>query len=560
MKLFPFILRYSWPLVILAILVGVIAGASSAALMALINAKLDGGRSSNGSLLWLMAGLVMIVFISSLGSRIVLNRLSQRAVFEIRMRLCRQVLAIHLRRLEEFGSERILAALTEDITSITGAIVNIPLFIINLTLVLACLVYLGWLSLLMLGILSVFFFVSVVSIEMLDKKTRHFSMLARHEWDRLLKHFRALMDGSKELKLHRLRREAFFSQLLEPTAKSHNRYWLASRDFESACASWNQSLFFSLIILILFCLPYVSDTSAQALTRYAVTVLFIIGPMSRLVEAIPLFSRAAVSLKKIEDLGLSLSTSVTDVNLTAAKTESPLSWKRLDALGITHTYYWERGDRNFTLGPIDLAFYPGELVFLIGGNGSGKTTLAKLLTGLYTPEIGEIQIDGKSITDENRDHYRQYFSVIFSEICIFERLIGLDQPNLDSRAHKYLVDLQLDHKVEIKDGEFSTTQLSAGQRKRLALLTAYLEDRPIYIFDEWAADQDPVFKNLFYYQFLPELKLKGKMILAISHDDRYYHLADRIIKLEGGKIEYDTYNHIKVASQFKLHDPLDVRR
>jgi putative ATP-binding cassette transporter len=545
MNLFSFLLRYSWRLVSLAILIGIIAGASSAALMALINARLEGPGSSSGRLLWLMVGLVVIVFISSLGSRIVLNRLSQRAVFDIRMRLCRQVLAIHLRRLEEFGSERILAALTEDITSITGAIVSIPLFFINLTLVLACMVYLGWLSISMLGILSLFFSVSVISIEMLDKKTRHFSMLARHEWDRLLKHFRALMDGSKELKLHRLRREAFFSELLEPSAKSHNRYWLASRDFESACASWNQSLFFGLIILILFCLPFIGNTSAQTLSRYAVTVLFIIGPMSRLVETIPLFSRAAVSLKKIEDLGLSLSTSVTDVNSTAAKAEPSLSWERLDVRGITHTYYWEREDRNFVLGPIDLTFYPGELVFLIGGNGSGKTTFAKLLTGLYIPENGEIRIDGRSIADENRDHYRQYFSAIFSEVCLFERLIGLDQPNLDSRAQKCLADLQLDHKVEVKDGTLSTIQLSAGQRKRLALLVAYLEDRPIYVFDEWAADQDPVFKNLFYQQLLPELKMKGKMVLVISHDDRYYHLADRIIKLESGQTEYDTCHHFE---------------
>ena len=114
---------------------------------------------------------------------------------------------------------------------------------------------------------------------------------------------------------------------------------------------------------------------------------------------------------------------------------------------------------------------------------------------------------------------------------------------MDRQAQKYLKQLQLDHKVKIEQGKLSTTTLSQGQRKRLALLTAYLEDRPIYLFDEWAADQDPNFKEIFYTQFLCELKNRGKTVLIISHDDHYFHLADRIVKLNYGKVEYDKYWH-----------------
>jgi putative ATP-binding cassette transporter len=110
---------------------------------------------------------------------------------------------------------------------------------------------------------------------------------------------------------------------------------------------------------------------------------------------------------------------------------------------------------------------------------------------------------------------------------------------LDATAFKYLTQLHLNHKVEVKDGVLSTTELSRGQRKRLALLVAYLEDRSIYVFDEWAADQDPQFKEIFYSNLLPALKAKGKTVLVITHDDRYYHLADRVIKLEDGKLHYD---------------------
>lgn len=170
---------------------------------------------------------------------------------------------------------------------------------------------------------------------------------------------------------------------------------------------------------------------------------------------------------------------------------------------------------------------------------SGKSTLVKLLTGLYTPETGTIKFDGQSITEANREWYCQKFSVVFSDFYLFDRLLGLDDFNHDRQTQDYLEQLHLDHKVRIDNGTFSTTALSQGQRKRLALLTAYLEDRAIYVFDEWASDQDPAFKKIFYTQLLPELRSRGKAIVVVSHDDRYFDQADRIVKLDYGKVEYD---------------------
>ena len=95
--------------------------------------------------------------------------------------------------------------------------------------------------------------------------------------------------------------------------------------------------------------------------------------------------------------------------------------------------------------------------------------------------------------------------------------------------------LQLDHKVRIEDGAFSTIHLSQGQRKRLALLTSYLEDRPIYVFDEWSADQEPMFREIFYRHLLPGLRAKLKTVVVITHDDRYFDAADRIIELDYGR-------------------------
>src|SRR6185369_14214430 len=162
-----------------------------------------------------------------------------------------------------------------------------------------------------------------------------------------------------------------------------------------------------------------------------------------------------------------------------------------------------------------------------------------LITGLYTPEAGQVLLNDEAITDETREHYRQHFSVVFSDFYLFENLLGLSIRSEDGRVDKYLAQLKLNHKVRVNDGTFSSTDLSQGERKRLALLTAYLEDRPIYVFDEWAADQDPLFKEIFYLNLLPELKSRGKLILVISHDDQYYHIADRIIKFDYGQVIFD---------------------
>lgn len=210
-------------------------------------------------------------------------------------------------------------------------------------------------------------------------------------------------------------------------------------------------------------------------------------------------------------------------------------------MGVTHSYYQEREESSFILGPIDLQIHSKELVFIVGGNGSGKSSLAKLIAGLYIPEAGEIYLDGKLIDHQNREWYRQQFSVVFSDFYLFDRFLGMSTLDLDTQTRDYLVQLQLDHKVQVKDGVLSTTALSQGQRKRLALLTAYLEDRPFYVFDEWASDQDPLFKKIFYTQLLPDLKSRGKTVLAISHDDRYFYLADRIIQLEYGKVRSEKY-------------------
>jgi putative ATP-binding cassette transporter len=299
--------------------------------------------------------------------------------------------------------------------------------------------------------------------------------------------------------------------------------------------NWNQLLFITLIGLMLFLLPTVQTVSAHALRGYVLVTLYLMGPLAGVLGTMAVFGRVNVALEKVENLGLSLAAHP-DEETPPCRPVLAAGFERLELRRVTHSYHQEKEDRNFMIGPISLDFRCGELVFLVGGNGSGKSTLAKIITGLYPPEAGAIFLDGCPITHQNRDDYRQLFSAVFADFFLFEDLLGLEAGNLDAQARDYLAQLHLHHKVKIEKGVFSTTALSQGQRKRLALLTAYLEDRPFYLFDEWASDQDPLFKELFYTQLLSDLKSRGKTVLVITHDEKYFHLADRLIKLEEGKL------------------------
>jgi putative ATP-binding cassette transporter len=528
-------------MVAIAIVTGFLSGGSSAGLIALIgHAMGSGSASASTSIAWGFAGLALGALLTSILARVVLIHLSQNAIFQLQMRLSRQILATELSHLEKLGFPRLLATLTEDVQAISNAVYIIPFLCINIAIVAGGLVYITWLSWKVFLIVVLLSVIALGSCRVLLKRARQLIALAREEQDQLFNHFRTITEGVKELKLNYQRRQDFLTEDLQATATNFRRHNTEGLTLFATTDSWGKLIFFFAIGLVLFVLPNLIVIDLQTLAGYVLTFTYLIGPMDNIVNKLPLISKANVALQKIETLGFSL-TSCNEAAMIPPQFKS--SWQSLEFKGVTHTYQREQEDINFTVGPINLTLRPGELLFIIGGNGSGKSTLAKLITGLYIPETGEIQLDGQLINQQNREWYRQHFSVVFSDFYLFERLLGFDNTDLDQQAKEYLKQLQLDHKVKVEQGRLSTTALSQGQQKRLALLSAYLEDRPIYLFDEWAADQDPLFKEIFYTQFLPKLRDRGKTLLVISHDDHYFYLADRMIKLDYGMVEYDKRSH-----------------
>lgn len=523
----------------LSVAAGVASGACNAVLLALINnvVKTNG---STAMLLWGFANLCVLLPTARFSSEFLLNRLGQEAMYNLRLQLCRQILAAPLRHLEQIGAPRLLAALTDDVPTITSAILIFPLICVNSAVAIGCLVYMGVLSPLLLAIVLGFLVIGIITYQIPILRVQKLFLLARKDADALQGHFRALTQGTKELKIHGSRRHAFLSEGLEKTSGSLQQHNLEGQNLYSAASSWGQTLVFVVVGLILFMMPMFHRLTNTMMMAYALTLLYLMTPLQMVMNSLPQLSRANVALKKAEELGFNLSHQESEE--VTARDLSPSQWKKLELKSVTHSYHREGESEVFALGPIDLTFHPGELVFIVGGNGSGKTTVVKLLTGLYMPEKGQIVLDDEPITNTNQEFYRQHFSTVFSDFYLFDQMLGIVNPQLDDQAQEYLAQLKLSHKVQIVDGKLSTTDLSQGQRKRLALLTAYLEDRLIYVFDEWAADQDPQFKAVFYLHLLPELKARGKTVIVISHDDRYYSIADRVIKLEDGKVVSDVSN------------------
>lgn len=513
-----------------------LSGACNAGLIAMVNTALQRtGSIAN----WIVFGFIALGLgrlATNFVAQITQAYFAQQNSARLRRDLVEKILAVPLRQLEEIGAPRLMVALTEDVLVLTEAMMCVPAFSVNIAILLGGAVYLGYLSWAVLLVMGVFIICGAVAYRVLIRSGFSRLFAARDEQDRLFKHFRELTEGIKELKLHRERRGVFFADHVYGSTERYKKHAISAELRFILAHNWSHLLFFTLIGLILFALPKFAQVTPQALTGYVVATLYLMGPLSGVLGSMSLFGRASAALRKIDQLGFTLAERASDDCPVARNTELP-RFEKLELVDVTRSYRREKEEDYFTLGPIRLSFQPGELVFLVGGNGSGKSTLAKVITGLYAPESGVIKLNGRPIGDDNRDDFRQLFSVVFADFYIFENLLGAHGRDLDAQAREYLHALHLEHKVKVKDGVLSTTQLSSGQRKRLALLSAYLEDRPFYLFDEWASDQDPLFKEVFYTQLLPELKARNKTVLVITHDDRYFNLADRVIKLDYGQIE-----------------------
>ncbi|WP_406694056.1 cyclic peptide export ABC transporter [Singulisphaera sp. Ch08] len=537
MNLLLFLLRASKGVIALSLAAGLVSGLSGVGLIALIHAELGRTAPSSSRLGLAFAGLCLVAALARVIAQASMVRIGQETVFKLCLHICRKILSAPLRRFEELDSGALVAVLTEDVLTVANGLAGVPLLGINLPIVLACLVYVGWLSppVLVCGLLFTVPAI-VMNTYLMSNGVRQLTR-ARAEQDVLVGHFRSLIDGFRELKLHRGRRESFLDDCLRASTATVRDRNSAGLTFYALAASWGQFAFFGFIGFVLFVLPSVVDVSRPALAGATLVVLFIMSPLDVVLAWVPILGRAGISLRRIQALDPSIQACDSPTDTATPPRSGRVEFRStIELAGVKHVYRHANDPEGFTLGPIDLTLRPEEIVFLVGGNGSGKTTLVKLISGLYASEEGTIQVDGQTVTADDLEDYRQLFSAVFADGHLFKTLLGLERDGLDDRATRELARLEMDELVRVERGTFSTTDLSQGQRKRLALLGALLEDRPICILDEWASHQDPHFKKTFYLEILPEWRARGKTLVVISHDEEYFHVADRVIHLDSGRI------------------------
>ncbi|AZE72563.1 PvdE, pyoverdine ABC export system, fused ATPase-permease component [Pseudomonas synxantha] len=520
--------------VILSILFGILGGLSVTALLATVNQGLHSESGLTTAVVLAFAGLCVLALLSSIAADIGSNFVGQKVIARLRKDLGAKVLSAPIEQIERYRSHRLIPVLTHDVDTISDFAFAFAPLAISITVILGCLGYLASLSLpiflmtlLAIGIGSAIQFIAQ------GKGIKGFYE-ARDAEDSLQKHYSAIAEGAKELRIHRKRRHAMLTRNIQATADHICDTHVHSINIFVIAKSLGSMLFFVVIGLALTLQSFWPSSNPAMMSGFVLVLLYMKGPLENLIANLPIISRAQIAFRRIADLSERFSSPEPHLLLDADERGTP-PMKHLELRDVQYAFPPVAGSEPFTLGPVNLSIEPGEILFIVGENGCGKTTLIKLLLGLYTPQSGEIRLNGMAVDARGLDDYRQMFTTIFADYYLFDELVQSDKA-LPEDANQYLERMEIAHKVSIRNGAFTTTDLSTGQRKRLALINAWLDERPVLVFDEWAADQDPTFRRVFYTELLPDLKRLGKTIIVISHDDRYFDVADQLVRMEAGRV------------------------
>lgn len=494
----------------------------------------DNQLNHNGILIFVI--LIGVYFVVASLSQIQLARLGQQFIYTTQTQLVKRIMDSQDNQLKQLGNAKLLASLSNDIRSLSIAFTRLPELVQGLLLSAVCSLYLIYLSPKLFLITAILMVVMIAGTHFVVKKHYASFRQMRDADDAIQQHYETVLNGHKELKLNRFRAERFYNERLIPQAQLRRDSHIHADAYHALAVNWGNCV----MLLAVGCIFYLSLqfqwASLSDAATITMTVLFMRAPLMAAIGALPAMMQSQVGLQALQNLGLSPYESGfhSDFRL-------PENWQTIRLENVSYTYPAQAGE-VFSIKNINLTIKRGEILFLIGGNGSGKSTLSMVLSGLYAPTSGQIFIDEIPITDKNRAAYRQLFSSVFTDFHLFEQLMdGTGADVSEALIEKWIDHLQLSQKVKIEQKQILNQKLSQGQRKRLALLIAALEQRSLMILDEWAADQDPQFRRLFYEQLLPLLQQSGHTVFAISHDDKYFHHAERIVSMKQGVLsELDT--------------------
>ncbi|MCW2306574.1 cyclic peptide export ABC transporter [Rhodobium gokarnense] len=520
-------------------LLTLIAGLANATLIVVITkvAETVSNAGTPGIWAWLaFAGAFALYYganqVALVRSMAIIEDLLNRKRLEIADRLRRSELLVA----DRLGRGRLYNLVAKETNHLS---VTFPLIVdaVQQTVLLAvALVYLLYLSPPAFAVFLATVVAGILGYKAIDSRYREILRLVERMQAELLDAITDIIRGAKELRLNTTRSDAVAaayrkrSNILERLMVRSVEHWVSLILLGGLTT-------FVMLGVVAFAFPgYVSGHNA-IIFQLVPVLLFCMGTLTKTVAQSPMFMRAEVGLNAILAIDTELS-EASSIGPDEARRQARafLDFSTISFNGIRFSY--DRNDPEaYTVGPLDLSLTRGEIVFLVGGNGSGKSTALKMMTGLYPLDAGWIGVDAAAVAGVARAGYRELFASVFVDFHLFDRLYGMEDAD-PGRVNRLIAEWGLADKVTFEDGRFNQLHLSTGQRKRLALIAAVVEDRPIYVFDEWSAEQDVHYREHFYTTFLPALRDQGKLVIATSHDEKYWGVADRVVKLDLGRIEW----------------------
>ena len=515
-----------------------VSGLANAAVLAVINEASQTAAYGYLNFRYLMMFIVamsLYVIGERLSSKRMI-RITAEVVQNIRVRLADKIQNSELAILERIGKSEIMNAMSQEATVIAESGETLTRGLQAAIFIVFALAYVAYISFAAFLITVVCIFIAVTIVLRNRKLSQELIRSTREKEIELLRYVTDSIDGFKETRTND-RKRADLRQDIQTASNESTDFRVESEDLRNRNTIFGQSAFYVLIGSVVFLLPNLIETYTEVITEITTAILFLVGPLTLIVGLIPFLGKCNEAAKAIFDLEEALDNGQPEDHTDHKPTLhiDPKGFKSLK-LEAARFAYPNHEDEAFVMGPLSLAIEAPEIVFISGGNGSGKSTLLKVLAGLYRPDEGDVSVDGTTVTRRNIQSYREMFSTIFSDFHVFEKLYGA-LGTAETEVSDLLEQMQLDSKVKFVNDTFTTLELSTGQRKRLALVVSLLDDKPVFIFDELAADQDPEFRKFLYEEVLPRLKSLGHTVIAASHDDRYFHVADKLIKMEYGKIE-----------------------
>ena len=534
MKVWRIMFQYSGWRLAASVFAGIIAGAAFAALMRTIHQAVTLPQADLTSAAWGFSLLALVYFTATLISEYILIYSSEHLQSGLRVSLVRQMVAMPLPDLERIGSASLLNAISDHVRILISFMRTFPTKVVSLATVVGCFAYMCWLSPLVFALNLVFVGIAAGCYFVPGRAAARVGRAAHRASDEHLGQTQFSLRALPLLILSRIKRHDFIFRHYEPTAEQMRRLNVRYRTFHLLAERFAEILVILNLGGLLFVLPRFIVLPTATLTGLILAALFVRPSLKTLLDVVPQAQEAELLIERITECGLD---PFAEVPPETRPSEHRVTFGEMQLDRVSFRYEDRPGQAGFAVGPFSFRIHRGEIVFIVGGNGAGKTTLAKLLCGLYLPSSGTIVLDGAPVKSESDVlALRDRFSAAFSDDPVFAHLLGVDPEKAEGQAQLLLERLKVSSKVRVTGSKFSTVDLSQGQRRRLALLNALLEDRPILLLDEWAADQDPEFRQFFYETLLPDLRLQGKTVILITHDDRFFGVADQIVKIDSGQI------------------------